>query len=553
MSRGRLAILAAVVVVAAAGYWWMNRPPGPYKPDNSGLYPINVNGKYGFMDRAGKTVITPQFDQSFLGFSESLAAVQVGTKWGYVDTKGVVAITPQFDAALPFRYGRARVKLGNRWGFIDKDGKYIGSPNFLWATEFSGEFAPVQTSDRVFALVDRSGKIALLDKVDQFQYGFTEGLMAAASSGKWGFIDAAGKWVVDPQFEVAGPFEEGLAPVRVGGRWGYIDKNGKFVINPQYDSPEEFHDGYAAFGSGGKFGFIDTSGRMVVDAKFLEAYFFSDGLAPVKTEDGWGFIDRTGKMVISPQFDSAGVFQNGLALVTALGKEAYITTAGAFVVNPFPGTTVRAEKSRIAAEAAQAAANATTANRLRVAQGLAGEWVGTFGAHAKAGLTITSDGGVVGAVLLTDGWREVFRGELLDDNKLLLTGTSATRVGSSSFGTYNLDTVHLELSADGDFLTGQLRDLVHQARQADIDPELIRRNPGLATAKIFAAANPDADVVSTNENAGTITIRDRKTGRVVTMTFDEAKAGQFRFSAQGENGGAAAGNTGLVTMKRSRP
>jgi hypothetical protein len=213
---------------------------------------------------------------------------------------------------------------------------------------------------------------------------------------------------------------------------------------------------------------------------------------------------------------------------------------------------VRAEKARRAAEATQAA-NATTANRSRVGQGIAGEWVGTFGAHANAGLTITSDGGVVGAVLLTDGWREVFRGELLDDNKLLLTGTSATRVGSSSFGTYNLDTVHLELSADGDFLTGQLRDLVHQARQADIDPELIRRNPGLATAKIFAAANPDADVVSTNENAGTITIRDRKTGRVVTMTFDEAKAGQFRFSAQGENGGAAAGNTGPVAMKKSLP
>ena len=37
------------------------------------------------------------------------------------------------------------------------------------------------------------------------------------------------------------------------------------------------------------------------------------------------------------------------------------------------------------------------------------------------------------------------------------------------------------------------------------------------------------------------------------MTFDEAKAGQFMFSAQGENGGAAAGNTGPVAMKKSLP
>src|ERR1035441_4569076 len=59
--RARMEIVAAGVVVLAAGYWWMNRPAERYKPDNGGLYRINVNGKFGFMDRSGKTVITPQF------------------------------------------------------------------------------------------------------------------------------------------------------------------------------------------------------------------------------------------------------------------------------------------------------------------------------------------------------------------------------------------------------------------------------------------------------------------------------------------------------------
>jgi hypothetical protein len=31
-----------------------------------------------------------------------------------------------------------------------------------------------------------------------------------------------------------GPFCEGLARVEIGGRWGYIDKAGKFVINQQF-------------------------------------------------------------------------------------------------------------------------------------------------------------------------------------------------------------------------------------------------------------------------------------------------------------------------------
>ena len=372
ITRARLAIVAALVVIAAAGYWWINRPPGRYRPDNSGLYPINVNGKYGFMDRAGKVVITPQFDDTGR-FSEGLAAVRVGTKWGFINKKGVVAITPQFDFAEPFRYGRTKVGMGNRQGFIDKDGKYISSPNFSWVGSFSGGSAPVKTADGVFAFVDRSGKMVSLVNVQGLSPEFTDGLVPAGSGGKAGYMDGAGKWVIDPQFEGAGNFADGLAPVVVGGRTGYIDKKGKFVINPQYDPSDEFYEGFASVKTDGKWGFIDTKGRAVGDQKFLAAGHFSDGLAPVKTEGGWGFIDRTGKMVVSPQFDTAEVFQNGLARVMAIGKEAYITTTGAFVVDPFPGTNVRAERERLAAEAAQAAANAAAANGAPVQQGPVGE------------------------------------------------------------------------------------------------------------------------------------------------------------------------------------
>jgi hypothetical protein len=80
---------------------------------------------------------------------------------------------------------------------------------------------------------------------------------------------------------------------------------------------------------------------------------------------------------------------------------------------------------------------------------------------------------------------------------------------------------------------------LHKARQAGLDPDLIRRNPGLAVSKMIASANPDVEVLSTDEGAGKITIRDKKTGKVVTMTFDDAKKGRFSFSAQGDDGKTA--------------
>ena len=385
LTRKGTAVIAAVVVLAAAGYWWMNRPPERFKSDNGGLYAINLNGKHGFMDRSGKTVISPQFEWVD-GFSEELAGVRVGNRVGYIDTKGAVVITPQFDDAGKFRNGRAPVKLccgqwyeqsgRDRFGVIGRDGKYIGSPDLLWVGWFfSGDLAPVKTAAGALAYMDRSGRTVLSGKFENLSAsGFTEGLAPAASGGKWGFIDKAGKWVIDPQFDGARNFANGLAPVTVGGRTGYIDKKGKFIVNPQYDSADEFYEGLASFATGGKYGFIDTSGRVVIEAKFPVVRRFRDGLAPIKAVDGWGFIDRTGKMVINPQFDWVLSFQNGLARVNALGKEAYITKTGAFVVDPFPGTTIEKESARLAAEALESQIDAATAAGALYLKEFLGTW-----------------------------------------------------------------------------------------------------------------------------------------------------------------------------------
>ncbi len=78
--------------------------------------------------------------------------------------------------------------------------------------------------------------------------------------------------------------------------------------------------------------------------------------------------------------------------------------------------------------------------------------------------------------------------------------------------------------------------VVHKLHQAGVDPELLRRNPGMAVGKMLAASNPNLDVVRTDDNAGTITLRDRRTGKETTITFDQARQGKITFSAEDENG-----------------
>jgi hypothetical protein len=79
------------------------------------------------------------------------------------------------------------------------------------------------------------------------------------------------------------------------------------------------------------------------------------------------------------------------------------------------------------------------------------------------------------------------------------------------------------------------------------------KNPGFAAAKIMASLNPNVEVVKADENTGKITLRDKKTGKTVTLDFQEIQKGHMSF--EGERGekvdirGEAEGGAGSVTVK----
>src|SRR5947209_3904245 len=62
------------------------------------------------------------------------------------------------------------------------------------------------------------------------------------------------------------------------------------------------------------------------------------------------------------------------------------------------------------------------------------------------------------------------------------------------------------------------------------------RNPGAALGKILTAANPDAEVLNVDNAGRRITIRDKRNGKEVTLSFDDVKDGHFTLSATDENG-----------------
>jgi hypothetical protein len=79
------------------------------------------------------------------------------------------------------------------------------------------------------------------------------------------------------------------------------------------------------------------------------------------------------------------------------------------------------------------------------------------------------------------------------------------------------------------------------------------KNPEMATAKLIVSANPDLELVKADDDAKTLTVRDKKTGEEQTFNLADIKEGKFKFSGKegtttidmkgGENGGLSATTT----------
>jgi hypothetical protein len=95
---------------------------------------------------------------------------------------------------------------------------------------------------------------------------------------------------------------------------------------------------------------------------------------------------------------------------------------------------------------------------------------------------------------------------------------------------------------------------MHKVKQAGFDSELMKKNPGLATAKMAVTMNPDVEIVSSDDNAGSIVVRDKKTGKVTTMKFDPQRKSMVIVDENGQTSTfTASGEGSSGTMEVSGP
>lgn len=98
---------------------------------------VYKNIGYYLVDEKGKAVTKQKYQGAKLFNDDTYAAVKIKDKWGFVDKDGKMVIQPTYEDARSFSDGYAAVCQAGKWGFIDMQGKMVISPQFEDTKDFN--------------------------------------------------------------------------------------------------------------------------------------------------------------------------------------------------------------------------------------------------------------------------------------------------------------------------------------------------------------------------------------------------------------------------------
>lgn len=219
-------------------------------PDFGGLLGVTVEGHANFIDDTGLKYLdsTSQYDKTW-SFIGALALVEHNQVYGYVDRQFRL-IWDGYQQATNFACGVAAVQNQDGWMLINTSGQQIGDT--IYSDVKMDEERICSFNNRIFAklgdsyiMVDINGKQVGTNAYEDAK-PFNRGAYAAVKKdGKWGFVNTANQWVIEPQYEAAESFGEELGAVCVDGKWGFVGPSGIMAIEPQFEAAKHLNGGFA--------------------------------------------------------------------------------------------------------------------------------------------------------------------------------------------------------------------------------------------------------------------------------------------------------------------
>lgn len=310
---------------------------------------VVIDGKYGIIDKFGKTILFDRYDKIFW-HNDSLGIAQKDSLLGFINIDGDEVIPIMYEEVSFFNEGFAGISLNGKRNFVDKSNQLLFSdsitverkklfPNFIIDSLliYEGKCSSLDTINK-FGIIN-IGSHKLTQPCYELIFGnFHEGICHIKKDKKHGYIDKSGNEIIEAIYNWTGKHREGFIPVLMERKWGYINYQGEEVIDFQFDSAKEFYSGLALVNKGGKSLYINTDGETILELNNIRPsqyhWKFQEGLAVAKEGNSEIYINIKGEKQFDKIFDKARNFVDGYACVKVNSKWGVINKKGEFIIEP---------------------------------------------------------------------------------------------------------------------------------------------------------------------------------------------------------------------------
>ncbi len=190
---------------------------------------------YGYKNSDGGWQIAPQFQYAyaFQGHFRRFAVVKQDRFWGCIDVRGQMVVRNIFHTSQEAEAAGKEWEKGDepgkwlypaqnpadgKWGYVDYYGKWKFEPQYERATVFKGDepmsYAAVKTAGR-WGCIDRKGVMVIAPTFMEEEHADLAGIQWThgrhydtwryptrdKSTGKWGYVNYLGRWVVEAEYE----------------------------------------------------------------------------------------------------------------------------------------------------------------------------------------------------------------------------------------------------------------------------------------------------------------------------------------------------------------
>ena len=278
---------------------------------SKGVANVCKNKKYGLIDSNGNTLIPFEYDY-LSSVSDELIIAKKNGKCGYLTTTGKVAIDFIYEDGNLFHNGVARVKKKDQWITIDSTNTI--SEHYPYPYDDDGY--RLHTIEDKTVYENKLGDILFEVHSNQLAY-FRNGCCKIKINDKYGYIDRLGKVIIEPIYEVAKDFEFGKALVLRNRKWYIIDKKGNelMMIYDNDKNPEmkmilgfDYRGFMSVLGDNQKFKLINADLQQILPAEFDKINILKKAIL-VENNAMFGLYDWSGNQKLPLVFEQIIYFK----------------------------------------------------------------------------------------------------------------------------------------------------------------------------------------------------------------------------------------------------